>query len=705
MFGNPESGAAGKMARCNLRRADYNGRFLKRRAIVRCRLAIFLFSLLASPALYAATAGVGPRPYFDTFEQTFTIEFASSSDARAARLKILPLLNGKEWAVTCRWDDNSLSGGLPMRDEMEKHGAKGTFYLNRPEKRAFGWDADKAPELLIGGNSLGGHGWTHAYAGWLSRHAMFEELARPKLYWESATDTPVCSHAFAYGNGGNSFDPDGSARDVDESLFRAGFYEFAGIRSSEQSVPSSTIIEPADGGGEPEARRASIEQLKADGALQESNPCMTFGIHAWSFSGKEEKAGQSFALAENNPDYWFCNQGEYGAYRVQYVNTEIKTEVSGSLLKVTLLRPALFDLMHNIPLTFEIVGPSAESVKAIDAGTAAVEQSGARFNLYYPVEQQAPQKIGWVANDSNRVAVTELDADSDFPKLPGLLVKEDGRLQLTLHNKESEPLRQVRLTIRLPMAYTNGFQVVPAKDIAAGGTLEYSLPIQPSTQDFRYRGGFGFYVVQVDFVRAGIPGRLYFSCRALDTENDPSYPAHGFLKLGPVPDGEKPDWKQIGAIAAGEKDSYTLSNGTALRFRPNIPDPLTEREIHAAISLYEADALDPETIVLTGITSPQRPGLYLLRSRVESEKRKTAQISEVKKSRIAKIIFLNGKKVFENGKEFAPAALKAGPNSLLIVAETGTGKLPVNPETAAFFFRLSADGERLTNIKYTPVQD
>lgn len=672
---------------------------------MRYRSAAFLSVLLLRPLLYAATAAVGPRPYFDTFEQTFTIEFASSSDARAARLKILPLLNGKEWAVTCRWDDNSLSGGLPMRDEMEKHGMKGSFYLNGPEKRAFGWDTDKAAELLKGGNSLGGHGWTHAYAGWLSRHAMFEELALPKLYWESVTDTPVCSHAFAYGNDGNSFDPDGSARDVDEALFRVGFYEFAGTRSSERNIPSSTIIDPADGGGEPEERQKNIETLKADKALQESNPCMTFGVHAWSFYGKTEKAGRSFALVENGLEYWFCNQAEYGAYRLQYVNTEFKTEISGSALKVILKRPALFDLMHNIPLSFEIAGTPDGAVKGIDAGTAAVELNGNRFNLYYPDSQQTPAKIGWVANDSNCTAVTGRKADPDFSGLAGLLVKEDGRLRLTLDNKESAPLRRVRLTIRLPLAYTNGFQVVPVGDIEAGGTLEYSLPLRPSTEDFRYRSGYGFFVIQADFMQAEVPGRLYFSCRALDTANDSSYPAHGFMRLGPIPADEVPDRKQIAAIATGEKDFYALTNGTRLVFGPNNPAPLTGSEVRAAISLYAADALDPETVVLTGIPSSQRAGIYLLRSCVESEKRKSAQINEVKKSRINKTVFLNGKKVFETGKESAPGVLKAGPNSLLIVAETGTGKLPVNPEAAAFFFRLTADGERLTHIKYNPAQD
>lgn len=672
-----------------------------------CRFAAVLAGIFLSPVLYAAPAepsADGPQPYFDTFEQCFTIEFSSSSDARAARLKILPLLNGKKWAVTCRWDDNSLSGGLPMRDEMAKHGVKGTFYLNRPEKRAFNWDANKAPELLQGGNSLGGHGWTHAYAGWLSRHAMFEELARPKLYWESATDTPVCSHAFAYGNGGNSFDADSSGRDVDEALFRAGFYEFAGIRSSERNVPSSTLIEPADGGGEPEERQKEIETLKANKALQESNPCMTFGVHAWSFSGKEEKAGRSFALVEKSPDFWFCNQGEYGAYRVQYANTEIRREVRGSALNVILKRPTLFDLMHKVPLTFEISGAPAGSVTAINAGTAAVEQNGGRFNLYYPAEQQPPQKIGWIANDSNRTAVTEQDTDSDFPRLPGLLVKEGGMLRLTLNNKSSEPLQQVRLTIRLPLAYTNGFRSVTVKDVDAEGTLEYREPLQPFTEDFRYRSGYGFYVIQVDFVQAGVPGRLYFSCRALDVENDPSYPSHGFLRLGPVTEKE-PDWKQIKSLADGEANVYLLADGTKLEFGPNTPAPLTSNEVRATTSLYSAEALDPETIVLTGITSLQRAGVYLLCSRVNSGRRQSVQIVEAVRSRINKTVFLNGKKVFESGKPVASVSLNKGDNRLLIVAEPASEKLPANPELAAFFFRLAADGRRLTDIRYSPAQD
>jgi hypothetical protein len=41
----------------------------------------------------------------------------------------------------------------------------------------------------------------------------------------------------------------------------------------------------------------------------------------------------------------------------------------------------------------------------------------------------------------------------------------------------------------------------------------------------------------------------------------------------------------------------------------------------------------------------------------------------------------------------------------LIVAEPEAEKLPANPELAAFFFRLAADGKRLTDIRYSTAQD
>lgn len=649
-------------------------------------LAVAAFSTFAIPDYVPEK----PEPLFGTYEQTFEIEFSGSSAAGRAELAMLPLLNGKQWAVSARWDDNTVRQNNNMTETMNKRGVKGTYYFNGPEKRPDEVaDLDGIRSMLAGGHSIGGHGWRHGYLGAMCAHGMMAAMTRPKIYWESVTDTPVCSYAFAYGNFAARIDDwHESARLVGTTLFRAGFYQVALDRYRQftgEKTPLCTFIQPSDGGGSVNLREKNLAKLLADTDLQQTDPCIGFGIHAWTFAGKLDRADASFALVENNPDFWYCNQGEYGAYRVQFLNTEIKTERDGSTLKVTLTRPELFDLIHTIPLTFEIRDVEADDIVAVRAGSATVVRDGARFNLGHPDTQFAPEKTGLITNDDNRADPRVSDADPDFSDLTGLLSKEGDVFRLSLVN-DGDPLEDVHLTWRLPLAYNPGFMRETIEPVSGKTSIERI--VEPASDDPLLRFGRGFYLAQIDFRRDGKPGRLYLSCRAPDQPNNPSYPAGGFVRLGPIPaDQYKPE--MLEALVKGDADSVTLVDGTERPFGPIVAAPMNDVE-RADTPLFELDEYHPETIVLASINrlrdSPHRAGVYIYRSTVEADGRQDVRVQTDKRSGVVQSVWLNGDEIYAEGKAQS-ASLDDGKNDLFIAAAT-TSK--AEAENIAFLFRLAA---------------
>lgn len=662
------------------------------------------FALLAAALTAAAVPDYIPEkpgPLFGTCEQTFEIEFSGASAADRAELTMLPLLNGKQWAVSARWDDNTVRQNNNMTDTMNARGIKGTYYFNGPEKRPDEVaDLEGIRSMLAGGHSIGGHGWRHGYLGAMSGHGMMAAMTRPKIYWESVTDTPVCSYAFAFGSFASRIDDwHESARLVGATLFRAGFCQVALDRYRQvtsEKTPLCTFIQPSDGGGSVSLRAKNLAKLLADTELQAADPCIGFGIHAWTFAGKFDQADASFALVENNPDFWYCNQGEYGAYRVQFLNTEIKTERDGSTLKVTLTRPELFDLIHTVPLTFDIQGVEAGDIVAVRAGSAPVERDGTRFNLGHPDTQFAPEKTGLITNDGNRADPQAADADPDFGNLRGLLSKEGDTFRLSLVNG-GEPLEDVRLTWRLPPAYNPGFVRETLEPLAGEASVERVF--EPASDDHLLRFGRGFYVAQLDFRRDGKPGRLYLSCRAPDQLNDPSYPAGGFVRLGPVPaDQYRPE--MLEALVKGDADSVTLADGSELSFGPITVAPMTDVE-RQDTPLFEPDEYHPETIVLASLNrlrdSPHRAGVYIYRSTVEADGREAVRVQTDERSGVVQSVWLNGDEIYADGKAQS-ASLNKGKNDLLIAAATTT---KAEAENIAFLFRLA---EPQPGIRYHPAQ-
>ena len=148
------------------------------------------------------------------------------------------------------------------------------------------------------------------------------------------------------------------------------------------------------------------------------------------FEGQLDKYG-------HRPDWWYCNNNQYGAYRFQLGFTKLlELKHDGPTVTLTIERPVLIDVNDDQPLTFEVSGVLDDEVIEAKCATAQCKPADRKtdkymFNLAHDRDQALPKKIGLVPpNYKNRAAIGENDYDTDFPDLKGLLHFEGGQLKL-----------------------------------------------------------------------------------------------------------------------------------------------------------------------------------------------------------------------------------------------------------------------------------
>jgi len=644
----------------------------------------------ARPAANQPPAKIDPRaktmkPYFATCRQTFTIVFKNTTAARAAKVRPLPLYDGKEWAISCRWDDNSPSD-VRMRNLMDKYGFKGTFYMNSGRQGYWGKsyglvknnkDVDRML-VAAGRHTIGGHGARHPSLGVLSRNRIFEEAMRVRADRESTSDTPICSYSFSNMNWSNAIEGMTIGLDIGEALFRAGYYHNANARYLAQTglkFPACWLL-PWDGAAMQRWVEA-MERFQANESIRRDNPCLSFSMHAPAY-GTEEKwkrLEEKFRNYGGRKEWWYCNQSEYAAYRLQFAHTKVETAVEGNRLVVTLDRPALRDLNDNVPLTFDIEGTDA--VVEVQAEDAKVEKSAdgwKRFHLHHDGTQKLPERIGWVHNRDNRSEPGASDVDEDFPKLTGLLWREGESLKLSLRNGGEAPLEDVRITYRLPPAFADGMTIRPVERIAPGAEHSDTLRLRQATDDYRFHSGVAFFAAQVDFVRGGKGGRLHLTAGVVNPKEDESYPVGRFLVLGQAPtETLTPEVVK----RAAEGDFAPVTAGTkAFHWKP------TGRAF--------VEFLHPEAIYGKPPAAERMlQGGYLLATIIRSPKAQTLEMALPARRSGFSGVYLNGRQV-----EDVSLALKEGANLLLLVYGRGRDR--------AILFRLvsSGTGQRAADIRY-----
>ncbi|MEE9404430.1 MAG: polysaccharide deacetylase family protein, partial [Algisphaera sp.] len=644
--------------------------------------------MLVGLTAFAKDAKELPQPYLDTYAQTFTIEFENAAAAQKAKLAILPMYEGKELAVTCRWDDNAYEANPKVAQMTQDIGLKGTFFLNGLQQKS---DATQFEAMgkacLDAGHSLGTHGTTHSPTSVLNPNYLSEEFLRSRILIEQTFNTTVNAHAWAFMDaGGKYFMDDGHAL-VGEVMFRAGLIcsaqQYGNTYKNQHLCPSIGL----DYNNHKEKLSTETFVKRLENLKPESEPSIyVMPIHAAWYKDFDSEITQAKTVT-GNAKHWYCDISEYSAYRNQVLRTEIKSKKAGKTLEVTLSRPVLRDLNNAIALTFCIEGCKASDIAAITPTQATATQiKGSdtyRFALTHDADQALPTHVGAVFNEQNE---TELLSDPNFAALQGVLSLKDNTLHWTLENTSDEALSNVRLTFRLPYAYADGVQTVTLDNLAAGETATNTLKIKTQTDDYRFLCGVPFFVLQVDASNESDPRnavRFYLTTSGSETPLSPKYPKGNFAILGPIPDAQwNDDLPQ--AVVAKPNAPLVLKDGTQLTFSTQEPSPALMEDLpnHARIVDGHANHWEAEMVLTTGTMmwlGEPRYGHWILRSQISSAKSQKVYLLG---DDGVQQVFVNGKAIKQEesaeGWNWEPAKrtrflcpLKRGANDFVVVSSAG----------------------------------
>jgi hypothetical protein len=630
---------------------------------------------LAMAAGAGALAGHVEQPRINSYAQRLVLTFATEQAARQARLRVAPLLDDKAWAVTCRWDDNNQED-LQMRDAMAAHGYRGNFYLNAP---ADWFGADIGRQLLKDGSRIGGHSMTHPFLPYVNRNRLFWEVAAVRVQWEALTDSPVCSLSFPFVSFDSNVDGDVVHADIGTAVVRAGYYH-APIGYFNARYDSGLLLSPIlppDGADIDDVAKAYLANVGRPGQPL----VMSFSMHVWYKTPEAwAKFGRQLDDYGRRPQWWYCNQNEYAAYRYQFAHAVLGApQVDGRRVSVDLQRPELRELNDAVPLTLLVEGAAPQDLLSATCGTAQVDvltpaADHTALNLHHDRSRALPAAIGLIENADNHRDLRPADAADDFPGLRALLGCAEGQLRVTLDNS-GDPLENVCITYRLPLAWTPGTVRHHLAPVTGASTDELAPTL--ARPDSKYTSGRAYFAAQVDFVRAGKTGRLHLTCRLPARQRDASFPQGGFRVLGPVADKDF----DLQALAQAVQAGALVSNPPAgLKWRA---------EDAAALEM-----LDPEVIETTGEwrNDDKVRKYYILRSVVESGVARQAAVVREPKSTVA--VFVNGRRVEDR------AELKAGRNELVVVNALSGDWFTM--QNAGCFLRLAdpGSGDRLTDICY-----
>jgi peptidoglycan/xylan/chitin deacetylase (PgdA/CDA1 family) len=447
------------------------------------------------------------------YKQTFTVTYDSEESATNAKLVKEQLPDGKKWAFSARWDDNN-KASLKMRKLMNKYGFKGTFYLTASKKQ-FG--AEYANSLMKDGFSIGGHTMTHPDLTKLTMDKIFWEIAAIKVERESETNYPINSFAFSFGRFASKEDPE-MHKSVAESLFRAGYHHnvYSWFIKKEAGIPKNAIssalqVLPGDKNTSVEAFDKWVDKFNKAAWYNNLYKNMSVGIHVWHKGKDWDVLEECFKKYANRPDWWYCNQNEYAAYRYQFHNSKIaKLKQNGKEVVYEITRQYPIDLGDMYPLSVSGKNITAVNGKNIEHGLKSVGDKS-HIILNHNKDKALPVAIDRIENKTNQQKITKAHASRDFTGLSTLLFynEANNKMTLTIENQTDTNLKNVEFSLRLPLAYKTGQLHFTLKDIKAGEKNKKSFELPEMSKNGKYSNGSLYFMGQLDFRTNKQNGRIY----------------------------------------------------------------------------------------------------------------------------------------------------------------------------------------------------
>ena len=410
--------------------------------------------LLTGAVCRAATNPLGCL----TYTQTVTAAFATPAEAAAATLSATPLPQGAKRAFTTRWDDSNWAHRSKAA-MLRRAGYKGTFFLNENEK----FFREVAPELLAGGHALGNHSLSHPFLTESAPNLVFREILRNRVLIESRCDTTVVSFVIPF-NWGSPVDTERPSF-IGNILVNTGHYVSSDWPLDAIGLPPDTWM-PAHtfsaDDGQPNAERFAQNLKKAldDAEKTPEIPRVAFGIHSWCKEDGERVQEACLRQVRGNPDWFYGNDNEYGAYRYSALHGAIrKTGVQGTraVFEVERFAPSQLGSLQPLSLAFSGADPTAVSV----AGTALQADVRGLYTLPHAPEWTLPKAVDLAAPDGTSA------------KIPGIrftLAPDEnaGMLAATFRNDSAADFTDLCLVVNPPPAWEKGRIIVRLPRLAAG---------------------------------------------------------------------------------------------------------------------------------------------------------------------------------------------------------------------------------------------
>ncbi len=483
-----------------------------------------------------AAAAAADFPGMRRYVQTVKIRYATEEEMEKAELRPMPLPRWHRVAFSGRWDDNA-PGHCRTHAAMTDHRIRGTFYLTDP-----GHDRRLGPEfcrkLLEKGCSLGIHTLTHPFLPTLNPNEQFYEIMHLRAIRESDSDSILSTMVYPYSSFESPFEPE-ILLDLGKAMRHTGVIGAPTGRYNRQErafgYPAGTLAEsfllrPGDRDPNPEIFREQLASALKDATALEQNPCLSISMHSWHTPEGLQTLRKLLREAADRPDWWYCNQNEYAAYRFEFHQTKVTKRGKGKEAVFSVVRYEPATLGAAPALWFSLAGAKPQAVEG-----AALRAAAGRLALELPHDpaRRLPEAI------SRR---NETGSFDKFPWMSGSIRKAGESVAVKLENRGNTPVSQLVLTFRSGAAYTPGVQVRRAAELAPGKSLEEKFQLGAMRPELRYRLGNPYFVAEADFLHEGRACRVFLPLRL---EADSSIRCIGTTAraFGPLP--ENCDLSQI----------------------------------------------------------------------------------------------------------------------------------------------------------------
>lgn len=478
---------------------------------------LLMSALMAASAVFANPLG------FREYEQQITVSFPDAAAATAAQLQPRPLPRRYTLHFSARWDDSTL-GHARTNAVQARHGIKGTFFFNSANDD----QVKLAQDILAAGSTIGLHTVHHPNLSTLGPNRQFYEFMHNRIVLESRLNTSVVTEALpfcAYTSPERY-----TQHDIGRVLQAIGvigapepFYPNFGnnLDYPEKALAESFPLRPGDRDINFDSFNKSFAGILQNRQALAAHPSVSVGIHSWHTPQGIKDLETIYRDSAHNPDWWYANHNDYGAYRYEALNARISKRIAGNRAVFTITRFRPEELGANVPLWLEVSG----------AKPNAVEQATLHEDL---IELPHADNVGLPELYD---AVKEDGSSAKFPFLNATLTQPASQQwSFKVTNNGTETLQDLQATFFFPPQWPQLSIRSDKASLAPGESAVFTAEQAEPNRAIRFQFQRAYYAARLDFSANGRRGRLYADLFTPAPANVPARVSDCALVFFPVPD-------------------------------------------------------------------------------------------------------------------------------------------------------------------------